>query len=118
MHMHTLSIFPQLFTYGLIAPFLLRLAVGGLRLFVGIEKWKKDKTLSVLNIVSSLCLIAGLYTQVAVIVGIILISIDYFSEKKAGTLTKEKTVISILMKVVLLSLLFTGPGFLAFDLPL
>ena len=117
--MHTLTIFPRLLDYVLLAPLLLRLTVGIFRLFAGLIRYKKEyKWLAILYIVSSALVIIGLYTQVAVIVSIGLIKFDYFMEKKNGSLSKEKTALSILMTVILISLLFTGPGAFAFDLPL
>lgn len=117
--MHVLSIFPQLFTYVLLAPFLLRITVGILRLFAGLERYKKEyKWLSVFYIISSLLIIVGLYTQIAVLVAIVCVKFDYWTEKKLGSVSREKKALTILMIVILISLLFTGPGFLAFDLPL
>ena len=117
--MHPLSIFPYLLTFGLIAPLLLRLSVGILRLFAGLERYKKEyKILSIFYIASSILVIMGLYTQIAIIVAIGLVKFDYYMERKAGTLSREKQALTVLMIVTLISLLFTGPGFLAFDLPL
>ena len=116
---HPLTIFPVLLTYGLFAPLLLRLTVGILRLLAGVEKYKKgNKWLSVLNVLTSILLIIGLYTQIVAIIAILLIKFDFYMERKAGSLSREKTALSIIMITILISLLVTGPGFLAFDLPL
>ena len=116
---HPLTMFPALLTYGLLAPFILRLSVGIIRLFAGIERYKKEyKWTTILYVISSLMIIVGLYTQIAVIVAIILIKFDFYLEKKAGGLSREKTTLAVLMTMILISLLFTGPGFWAFDLPL
>ena len=117
--MHFLSLFPHLLTYGLLAPMLLRISVGLLRLFAGIERYKKGHRISsILSIISSILIIIGLYTQIAAIAAIVLIFFDYYTEKKISHISKEKNALTILMIAILLSLLFTGPGFLAFDLPL
>ncbi len=117
--MHPLSVFPQLLTYSLVAPLILRLAVGILRLLAGFARHrKKHKWLAVFYFLSSLFIIVGLYTQIAVIVAVLLVKFDYYMEKKAGTLSPEKKALTILMVVILLSLLLTGPGLFAFDLPL
>jgi hypothetical protein len=117
--MHPLSVFPSLLTFGLLAPFLLRLAIGVLQLLTGIEKSKKKLGgVSVVQVISSILLIVGLYTQVVALIAILLIGIEYRSEKKAGKLSRERGALFILMGTILLSLLFTGPGFFAFDLPL
>ena len=117
--MHPLATFPQLLTFGLVAPLLLRLTVGFLRLGAGWVRWNKEyKWTAILYFISSVLIIIGLYTQVAVIVALVLVVFDYFLERKAGNLNREKMALTVLMKVILISLLFTGPGFLAFDLPL
>jgi uncharacterized membrane protein YphA (DoxX/SURF4 family) len=117
--MHPLSIFPNLLTYALLAPFLLRIAIGIVRLTGGIEKNKRKISIfSILQIISSIMLIIGLYTQLAVLVALLCVAIDYKKEAKKGEVSQEKKALAIVMSVVLLSLLFTGPGFFAFDLPL
>ena len=117
--MHPLSTFPALLSWGLVAPLLLRLGVGVLRLFAGVERYKKEYSwLSIFYVGSSLLLILGLYTQIASIVAILLIKFDFYMERKAGRLSPEKNALTVLMVIILISLLFTGPGFWAFDLPL
>lgn len=117
--MHPLSIFPQLFTFGLIAPLLLRLAVGLFMIYLGKDRYNKTyKWSSVAYIGSAVLLILGLYTQPATIVAILAIGFDFYTEKKVIPVSKEKTALYMIVGVILLSLLFTGPGFLAFDLPL
>ena len=117
--MHPLSTFPALLSWGLVAPLLLRLGVGVLRLFAGVERYKKEYSwLSIFYVGSSLLLTLGLYTQIASIVAILLIKFDFYMERKAGRLSPEKNALTVLMVIILISLLFTGPGFWAFDLPL
>lgn len=117
--MHVLTTFPRLLDFVLIAPFLLRVSVGILRFFAGKIRHKKEyRWLSPLYIISSTFIIIGLYTQISSIVAIILIIFDYYTEKKISPLSKEQKALTILTIIVLISLIFTGPGFLAFDLPL
>jgi len=117
--MHPLSIFPQLLTFGLIAPLLLRLGVGLFLIYLGRERYKKVYNWSsVIYILSGILLILGLYTQITSIVSILVISFDYFTDKGSASFSFEKKILFMIMKIILLSLLFTGPGFLAFDLPL
>lgn len=117
--MHTLALFPRLLDYVLLAPLLLRLTVGLLRLGAGTARYKKEyRWLSILYVVSSVLIIIGLYTQIAALVAILLIAFDFYTEKKKSPLSREQNALTILMTVILVSLLFTGPGALAFDLPL
>jgi uncharacterized membrane protein YphA (DoxX/SURF4 family) len=116
---HPLSTFPSLLDFALISPFIIRLAVGILRFFAGMDRYKKEyKYLSIFYIVSGLMLIFGWYTQIGAIVAIILTLLDYFLIKKSGTVSREQTALTILITVMLLSLLFSGPGILSFDLAL
>lgn len=117
--MHTLSLFPSLLTFGLFAPFILRLAVAYFILSLGLDRYKKPYRLaSIIYAIFGLLLVVGLYTQAVVILSIILISCDYFLDKGKTNFSKEKKILFFTMKVILLSLLLTGPGFIAFDLPL
>ena len=117
--MHPLSIFPSLLTFGLMAPFLLRLSAGALILIFGWERNQKQyKTQSIFYAISGVLLVVGLYTQIAAIVGLILLRFDMWADKKTAPVSRECRIVDILLNVILISLLFTGPGFFAFDLPL
>jgi uncharacterized membrane protein len=114
-----LTIFPHLLDYGLLSPFLIRVSLGLLGLVGAKQRFSKDyKWLSVFYGVTSIFLIIGLYTQIAVILGFLFIGLDDFLDKKVKPLTVERILFRTFMAVVIISLLFTGPGFLAFDLPL
>jgi len=117
--MHTLTLFPRLLDFVLIAPLLLRVTVGILRLLAGVMRFHKEyKWTAVLYVISSLMIIVGLYTQIAVLVAIALIFFDEYMERKNKTFSREKGALTVLMTAILISLLFTGPGAFAFDLPL
>jgi uncharacterized membrane protein YphA (DoxX/SURF4 family) len=117
--MHTLTLFPQLLTFQLIAPTLLRLTIGIILIFIGKERFsKKFKWSSVIYVLSGILLILGLYTQAAAIAGIVMIKFDFWIDKKSRSTSKEHWLLYVLATTVLFSLMFTGPGFLAFDLPL
>lgn len=117
--MHPLSIFPQLFFLSLIAPLLLRLGVGILLILLGKERHKKTYNWSVfIYIISGVLLVLGLYTQLAAIVGILVIGFDLYMDRKSGTVSMDRKILCVITIVILLSLLFTGPGLFAFDLPL
>ncbi len=117
--MHPLSTFPALLTYGFFAPTILRLGIGFLRLMAGVDRKNKDYGwTSIFYIVSSIMIVVGFYTQIAVIIALILIALDFWLEKKKGPVAREKMALTILMIIILLSLLLTGPGAFAFDLPL
>ena len=117
--MHPLAVFPQLLTFSLIAPLLLRLAVGIFILYLGLERYKKPYGWSAtLYIASAILLVLGFYTQIAVITSLLVLKFDFYTDKKSNPVSREKYILQVVLNVILISLLFTGPGFLAFDLPL
>jgi len=117
--MHPLAVFPQLLTFGLVAPLLLRLAVGLFVLNLGRERYGKQYSwATIFYAVAGALLVLGLYTQIAVITAIIILKLDFYTSKKTSPPSKEKYILQVVMNIILISLLFTGPGFLAFDLPL
>lgn len=121
--LHPLAIFPQLLSFGLFAPFLLRLIVGCFLLNLGWKNWNKPYLWpSALYIIFGLLLVVGLYTQVAAIVSVVLLKLDlylnFYSKGKAFPAPKEHLFLYGVLVIILLSLIVTGPGFLAFDLPL
>lgn len=117
--MHTLSVFPQMFFLGLVAPFLLRITVGLFLIYLGKNRYKKTYTWSsIFYIISGILLFVGIYTQFIAIVSILILIFDFYLEQKKSGLSDEKKILYIMSAVILLSLLFTGAGFLAFDRPL
>lgn len=133
-----LNPFPELLTYSLLAPFILRLTLGyilvnlgSLKLKVEKDRWEtafhllgfKEKALATkvlgyIEILGGLALLLGFYTQIAALVFVLLLGIELFIEQKEEALMKRDLTFYILLFAISLSLLFSGAGFLAFDLPL
>lgn len=135
--MQTLSIFPDLLTFWLLAPFLLRVVVGLIFTYFGFIKiWKeRDRRISffkkigfgagvvlfwiisITELVGGILLMMGLFTQlVALILSIITIGAIYVKIRKPSRLDNSLEFFTLLL-AVLLSLLVLGPGFWAIDLP-
>ncbi len=121
-----LSIFPFLLTYKQLGPFLIRIVLGLTFAYFGYKMAKTEGKKYGINlyiygtiqIILAIMLMVGLYTQlVAFILSIYLIIMLAYK-------IKNKTFLSnginyyILLLAMSLSLLVTGAGFLAFDLPL
>lgn len=120
-----LNIFPDLLTFSLIAPLLIRLAVGGYFLIHGwaLLSWRATPPsrytqdvpqrywLSLLSIAGAVLVLVGAWTQLGALVLSILSLIYLYGDN-------ERRVRYILLLAMALSLLFSGAGFLAFDLPL
>jgi len=114
-----LSLLPQLFSYQIVAFAILRLTVSFIAVLAGFSRYNKSyKWTSVFYFVTAFFLLLGLYTQLFAIAGIILVCFDFWAEGKISTPTYEKKLLYLVCVVILLSLLFTGPGFLAIDKPL
>ena len=133
-----LSIFPSLLIFGIFAPFILRVAVGvylfytGWRHFGGEQEsitkeiarkvgpYAKPVALftALVEIVVGLSLIAGFLTQVAALIGMVYALKMIWFKKDCPVLVKHERVFYVILFVILLSLLLTGAGAPAVDLPL
>ncbi len=133
-----LSVFPNLLTYGLLAPFILRVVVGVIFLELGYLKLGKEKSawnlffqtihfkpssvyvtiLALIEIVAGAFLVVGYLTQVAALVMAIILFAEAYVELRDGALLKRDIVFYTLLLVICVSLILTGAGAFAFDLPL
>lgn len=117
--MHPLMTFPTLLDFGLIGPLLLRLSVSIFILFIGWQRYKKSLSwTAIFYAIAGALLFIGLYTQIAAIIGIIIVKFDFWMNRKIAKQTAEQIMLYVIVEIILLSLLVTGPGFWAFDLPL
>jgi len=133
-----LNIFPSFLTYGFFAPTLLRLVVGFSILYIGYRQaknrkaiiaeiqqrlgWHFDQTLifiaALLVFALGVALVLGWHTQIAAIIAIL------FCLKQMAFAKSYKTAVPLCrldyfyLIVILLTLLVTGAGAFAFDLPL
>lgn len=126
-----LNPFPIFITFGLVAPFLLRFFVGLVFLFSGIRCFRIinnnalfqvenkifNRFFGIVEIIIGMLFIAGFLTQIMAIISgvIILFKIVFSIRKKVFMITR---FFYLLLFVVCLSLLFSGAGFWAIDLPL
>ena len=135
--MQTFNLFPSLFSFSLIAPFILRVVIGFIFLNLGYLKMTKEKPgwvgslhilgikpagffaglLGVVEAVGGLLLIAGAFTQLtALILGIISLS-ELLIEYKEESILKRDMVFYLLLSAICASLLLTGAGLFAIDIP-
>ena len=122
--MNPQQIFPGvLFLGSAISPILIRVAVGIFIFYLARERKNKEYSFSyiVYAIISAL-LFVGLYTQLAAVLGVVLIKfdfyLDYWRNRKTNKISTEKYLLYFLAAMMLLSLLFTGSGTYSMDLPL
>lgn len=119
--MHPLNTFPFLLDFERLAPLILRIVVGVFIIFLGREKQKRDSVLSYAYYLCGLFLIAGYYTQLSSILGIGILKfnfyIDYWRNKKNKPISMEHYFLYAIPGIILLSLIITGAGLWAFDMP-
>jgi uncharacterized membrane protein YphA (DoxX/SURF4 family) len=121
-----LSLFPSLLAYQQVGPFVIRVVSGATLAWFGYQKIKGRGTSSGSNSVTYGCveiflsvfLIIGLFTQLAALLNAIILLIKLGLKARDGKLLSDGVNYYILLLVMCLSLMVTGPGFLAFDLPL
>lgn len=132
-----LSIFPELFTYSLIAPFILRVALAAYFIYTGIRHHKEDSVvwnsvwndkkigswtvgsiLAKVQIIIGVLFILGLWTQLAAIAAIAFNKVEWYKRHKFTWTTGADMWLKIFISAASFALLFLGAGFLAADLPL
>lgn len=135
---NTFNLFPELFTYSLLAPILLRVAAGLVFMNLGSLKLGKERAgwinsfnflnirpagfmvslVGILESVGGVLLIIGAYTQItALILGVIAL-IEMLVEYKEESILKRDFVFYLLLTVICASLILTGAGLWAVDMPL
>ena len=133
-----LSLFPNLLNYALLAPFILRVVLGLIFIDLGALKFRSEKkrwiasfnTLGLrpadlfvpiyglIQIIGGLLLLAGLWTQAAALAFVITTLIELYIEWSAKEILKRDMVFYFLLFVISVSILLTGAGAYALDLPL
>ena len=132
-----LNTFPDLLAFGLIAPLILRIAVGAMFLNAGVKKLRQRTwvfalferlnlkpastytiAFGVLECVAGALLIVGFLTQIAALITLLISAFALYSKSKHPEQTPGSRGVFFLLLVISLSLLFSGAGFFAFDLPL
>lgn len=119
-----LNPFPDLLTYILLSPLLLRVAVGIFLIrtqhnALRFPKNPQERVIAVVSTLAGIMLVVGFYTQIAALVTIFLTAYMFWKKMRTGELfpASEKWV-SVFVIVIALSLLFSGAGGFAIDIPL
>jgi len=121
-----LSIFPSLLAYEQVGPLLIRLMLGVTLVYFGYHKTLKkgnssgsnSKAYGFVEIIVGIFLVIGLFTQLAALLNAIILVIKLGFKVRDGAFLTDGINYYILLLVMAISLLFTGPGFLAYDLHL
>jgi uncharacterized membrane protein YphA (DoxX/SURF4 family) len=131
-----LTPFPQLLTYGIFAPTLLRIAVAILFAWLAYKHYQRREQIGntnfpifgkgvwiawlavIVEAATAAALFFGYYTQYAAIVGILMSLKNAVWAGKYPSFFMLSRSSALLVLVICLSLLVTGAGIFAFDLPL
>jgi len=113
-----LSLFPELLFLAPLAAFVIRIATGLTLVYMASKHITVSttavRTLGVVEGIAALLLIAGAYTQAAALAGIVIVLFSLFAPSYR-TLPRSTL---ILLAILALSLIVTGAGPFAVDLPL
>jgi len=135
--MQTFNAFPDLISLSLIAPFILRIVAGLIFLNLGYLKLGKERPgwmgsmnilglrpagfftglLGILEVIGGLLLIAGAYTQISALVLGVIAFAELFIEYKEESILKRDFVFYLLIVAICASLILTGAGLFAVDIP-
>lgn len=114
------SLFPELFNFSFIAPFILRIALGiplikhGFGKIINGEK-TPQKILGGIVFLSGILIVIGLFTQASAMVVSLIIVISSIIMRGQHPRSWTERLVKLAIAV---SLILTGPGIFAFDLPL
>lgn len=78
----------------------------------------KKMWIAIPQIICGVMLFVGVYTQAVVLVALIFTKLDWWTNRKISSISNDKMMIYWFTGIILLSLLFTGPGAFAIDYPL
>lgn len=119
-----LNPFPDLLTYGLLAPFILRLALAFFLISsnyaTAVQKTMDlTQAKAIAYVVTGAMIFFGFFTQIAVLVALLIVAFDIWNglSKKIIYADSEKWCF-VFVIVIGLSLMFSSAGAFAIDLPL
>jgi len=133
-----LNTFPDLLTYSILSPFILRVVLGLIVINLGYLKLDKElsawqelfetinihpakflvKFLAFIEIIGGFMLMAGSFTQLVSIIFAVLFFCEAVLDYRESELEERDLTFYILMFTISFSLIFLGAGAFAFDLPL
>ena len=124
--MNTTSLFPGLLAYHDFGPLVIRVLLGAALLHFGTKKLKRrgdssgsnSQMYGVVEILVGLFYIIGLFTQLAALLNSVILIIKLGFKSRAGEFLSDGINYYVLLLAMAVSLLFTGAGAYAFDMPL
>lgn len=118
------SVFPELFNYSQLAPFILRIALALVlaqtAFLTGVKSPdKREKIIGIIKILSAFFILIGMLTQAAaMIIAILMLFRAVDAKIKKIVIAPERKLLDSLIFVISVSLILFGPGLFSIDLPL
>jgi uncharacterized membrane protein YphA (DoxX/SURF4 family) len=119
-----LSAFPYLLSWGELAPLIIRATLGSIFIYWAYRAFRKGpatlqtKIVAVAECIAGILLVIGLWTQVAALFAAIDLVMRLVERIRSKAFLTDGVNYYLVLLVLALSLLVTGAGFMAFDLPL
>ena len=121
-----LSIFPSLLSYEQLSPFILRLMLGLTLAYFGYKKIRGEgkgsgsnsKIYGAVEILISTFLMIGLWTQLAAALNVVILLIKIGFKIRHKEFLTDGINYYVLLLAMAISVMLTGAGWFAFDLPL
>lgn len=116
-----LSLFPSLFSWSELAPFLLRLTLGAVFIYSSARVLRdrsspsRQKAVGTIEVIAGSLLIIGLWTQLAALVLVVDLLIRLIDRANRRAFLTDGVNYYLLLLVMAISLLVMGAGFFAFD---
>lgn len=118
-----LSIFPPLLTFDGFAPVLLRITLAVIFIIWGYKEVKsggtgKNKLHGSFQLILGVMFFIGLLTQLAALASVVFFGIKLINKIRTKSFLTDGVNYYLILFIISITLLFTGPGFISFDLPL
>jgi uncharacterized membrane protein YphA (DoxX/SURF4 family) len=133
-----LNPFPELLSFSLLGPLVLRLVLGLIFVDLGVLKFKAERSrwissfkalhlnpaeifvsgFGLIEVVGGFLLIIGAWTQIVALVFIVLVGLELYVEYRDASILKRDFTFYLLVLAIAISLLLSGAGAYAFDIPL
>ena len=119
-----LSVFPSLLSWQQLSPTLIRLTLASVLIFWSYQSLSnkssdiKQKTIGIIEGVSGILLVLGIWSQVAALITIINLTIRLYQKITKKALLTNGINYYIILLILAISILLTGAGLFGFDRPI
>ncbi len=119
-----LSLFPSLLAYEQLSPLILRVILGITVVYFGYRHTRRpsggtnSKIQGILEIVIAAFVLVGLFTQAAALIIALALALKLIMKVRSRAFLTDGVNYYLLLLAIAISIMVTGPGWFAFDVPL